>query len=218
MASHSSSNLFRLNSVDRHGRKIDPTVLVAAEEVFSRALEHGMNMFCDPAVIANALEEIAADVSRRLEEKNGSGKSAPIRNLPGYVFHAFVRHLNRLKSKELVLVRGDGTGQTLASTACTDPSAQFETKILVDECLAQCDFVTRDMFWRRVQGFSWEEIGKIHRLSAHAAEVRFRHAVRAAQARLTNERRSLPCRTPAEPTEEPKPAMRSDVKKQTTGI
>src|SRR5207248_2364756 len=144
------------------------------------------------------------------------GESTPIRNLPGYVFRAFVRHLNRLKSKELVLVRGDGIGQV--ASRCADPSAQLETKILVDECLAQCDFVTRDMFWRRVQGSTWEEIGKIHRLSAHAAEVRFRHAVRAAHARLTSERRSLPCRTPADPTEEPKPAMRTDVKKRTTGI
>src|SRR5207248_1705207 len=104
MASHSSPNLFRLNSVDRHGRKIDAAVLVAAEEVFPRAVEHGLNMFCDPAVITNVLEEVAADVSRQLEEKDGSDDPKPIRNLPGYVFHSFVRQLNRLKSKELVVV------------------------------------------------------------------------------------------------------------------
>lgn len=170
-----------------------------------------------PPAPANALGEVAADVSRRLEERDESGDPAPIRNLPGCVFHAFVRHLNRLKRKELVLVRDDGTGQALSSR-WGDPSAQFETKILVDESLAQCDSVTRDMFWRRVQGFTWEEIGKIHRLSAHTAEVRFRHAIRAAAERLTNERRSLPRRTPADSIEEPKPAMLTDAKKQTTGI
>src|SRR5205085_2695724 len=152
---------------------------------------------------SNALEEVAAVVSRVVEANDPPSDPTPIKNLPGYVFRAFVRHLNRLKRKELVLVSSNGD----SSPHWADPSQDFEMKILVDECLAQCDFVTQDMFWRRVQGFPWEEIGKIHRLSAHAAEVRFRHAVRAAHARLTNERRSLPCRTPAEPTEQPKPAM-----------
>jgi hypothetical protein len=213
MASHSSPNLFRLNSVDRHGRKIDPTVLAAAEEVFPRALEHSLNMFCDPAIVANVLEEVAADVSRQREEKDGNGDSRPIRNLPGYIFRSFVRQLNRLKSKELVLVSVEETSMAQTSR-WADPSAQFETKILVDECLAQCDFAIRDMFWRRVQGFTWEDIGKIHSLSGHAAEIRFREAIEAVKARLIKSKRSVPSKR----IEELKPAMRTDVKKQTTGI
>lgn len=217
MASHSSPNLFRLNSVDRHGRKIDPTVLAAAEEVFPRALEHSLHMFCDPAIVANVLEEVAADVSRRLGVKDGSGDSRPIRNVPGYIFHSFVRQLNRLKSKELVLVNAEATGMTETSR-WADPSAQFETKILVNECLAQCDFVIRDMFWRRVQGFTWEDIGKIHSLSAHAAEVKFREAIEVVRARLAKSKKSAPTKIPATTVEELKPAMRPDAKKQTTGI
>jgi hypothetical protein len=215
MASDSSPAFFRLNSVDRLGRKISPAVLIAAEEVFSRAIEHGLKMSCDPAVVANVLEEVAADVSRRLDDNNGNGDRAPIKNVPGYVFHAFVRHLNRLISKELVLVREADSRQVTSSTR-TDPSSQIETKILLQECLGHFDFVTRDMFWRCVQGFTWEDIGKIHGLSGHAAEVRFRRAVKTAQARITNERRSLPCRT--DRNEQLKPAMPNDAKKQTTGI
>lgn len=215
MASHSSPNLFRLNSVDRHGRKIDLAVLAAAEEVFPRALEHGLNMFCDPAVIANVLEEVAAEVSCRLDGRDKTDHPEQIRNLPGYVFHSFVRQLNRLKSKELALVSADGTGMTHTSR-WVDPSAEFETNILLDECLAQCDFVIRDMFWRRVQGFTWEDIGKIHNVSAHAAEIRFREAIEAVKARLTKARKPQ-CR-PADQREESKPAMRPDAKKQTTGI
>src|SRR6185312_12296197 len=163
----------------------------------------------------NVLEEVAADVSRRLDDQNGIGDRAPIKNLPGYVFHAFVRQLNRLKSKELVLVRGNDSGQ-VDTSRWTDPSSQIETKILLEECLAHFDFVTRDMFWRCAQGFTWEDIGKIHGLSGHAAEVKFRRAVKVAQARIANERRPLPCRT--DRIEKLKPAMPNDAKKQTTGI
>jgi len=192
-------------------------VLAAAEEVFPRALEHGLNMICDPAIVANVLEEVAADVSRRNEGKEGSGQARPIRNLPGYIFHSFVRQLNRLKSKELAVVSSDATDMVQTSR-WADPSAQFETKILVDECLAQCDFVIRDMFWRRVQGFTWEDIGKIHDLSAHAAEIKFREAIESVRARLTKPKRPAPGRTPAARIEELKPSVRSDVKKHTTGI
>jgi hypothetical protein len=65
-----------------------------------------------------------------------------------------------------------------------DPSREFEKKILLEECLAQCGFVVQDMAWRRMQGFSWEEVGEIHGLSAHAAEARFSYALRQARARL----------------------------------
>jgi DNA-directed RNA polymerase specialized sigma24 family protein len=211
MAANGSPLVSRLNPVDRLGRTIDPEVLAAAEEIFPRALEHGLKLLGDSAVIANALEEVAAAVTR-VVSRTPQGDPAAIKNLPGYVFRAFVRHVNRLRRKQLVLVSSNGDGQA-STPRWADPSRDFETKILVDECLAQCDFVTQDMFWRRMQGFSWAEIGKIHGLSGHAAEVRFRHALRRAQARLGNGRRSLPCKTRADRSEELKSAMRTDAEK-----
>jgi hypothetical protein len=49
-----------------------------------------------------------------------------------------------------------------------DPVRQLEMKILVEECLAQFDFVERDMCWRRLEGFVWDEIGPVHGLSGYA--------------------------------------------------
>jgi len=57
-------------------------------------------------------------------------------------------------------------------------------KILVDEFLDHCDFITQDMFWRRVEGFSWEEIGRVYEMSAHAALERVRHVFQQVRARL----------------------------------
>ncbi len=208
MASDSSTADFRLHSVDRHGRTIDPVVLAAAQSVVPRALKHATNLLGDPAVVANALEEVAAQVSRVVEAK-AAADAAPIRNLAGYVFRAFVRHVNRLKRGGLVLLNGDGVASRWA-----DPSGQIETKILVDECLAHFDFVTRDMFWRRLQGFTWEDIGKVHGLSGHAAEVRFNNAARRVKARLADGRRSLPSAPPADRSEGVKSAMRSNAEKK----
>jgi len=66
----------------------------------------------------------------------------------------------------------------------TDPEAELELKILVDELLTRCDPVTRDMFYRRIQGFSWKEIGLSYSISGHAAESRFNQALHKVGARL----------------------------------
>jgi DNA-directed RNA polymerase specialized sigma24 family protein len=60
----------------------------------------------------------------------------------------------------------------------------LESKRLLDEFLTQCDPVTRDMLYRRIQGFSWKEICKVHGISAHAAEARFSQAFQRVRKRL----------------------------------
>lgn len=208
MAANGSPVPPRISPIDRLGRNIDPAVLAAAEEVYARAVEHGLKLLGDPAVVADALEQVAEVVSRMVRTESPPSEAAKINNLPGYVFRAFVRRVNRIKSRQIILTGANGDGPRWA-----DPARDFDTKILTDECLALCDRLTRDMFWRRVQGFSWKEIGNIHGLSGHAAEVRFWHALRKAQVRLTNGRRSLPCTTRLALTDELKPAMRSNAEK-----
>jgi hypothetical protein len=215
MASGAAPSSFRLNSVDRHGRQIDPAVLAAAETVFPRALEYGTNVLGDTAVVANTLEEVAATVSQLIARRDPPGEPAPIRNLPGYVFRAFVRQVNRLKSREVAVLDAAIVGQTLAQRLA-DPSRQLEMKVLVKECLAQFDFTERDMCWRRLEGFTWDEIGPAHRLSGHAAEVRFRNAVRAVKAKLARSRKPLPPTAQTAQNEQLTPGLEADDDKRKT--
>jgi DNA-directed RNA polymerase specialized sigma24 family protein len=182
MATKSSPAPYKLNSVDRRGRKIDSEVLAAAEEIFPRALDYSLNVLGDSAVVANMLEEVAARTTRLLKAKDPPGEPAPIHNLAAYVFRAFARDVNRLRSKQLVLVSASEASKELPRW--TDPSRQLMIKILTDEFLARCDSVTQDVFALRMQGFSWEEIGRTNGISAHAAEKRFSQAFRRAVGRL----------------------------------
>src|SRR5947209_12044011 len=215
MASGASPSSFRLNSVDRHGRQIDPAVLAAADAVLPRALDYGVNLLGDAAVVANTLEEVAATVSQLIARRDPPGEPAPVRNLPGYVFRAFVRQVKRLKNKELAVLDAAIAGQTLAQRLA-DPARQLEMKILVDECLAQFDFIERDMCWRRLEGISWDEIGPVHGLSGHAAEVRFRNAVRAVKEKLVQSRKPLPSAADTAQNEQLMPALEADDDKRKT--
>lgn len=215
MASDNSSNASRLNSTDQHGRQIDPSVLTAAEAVLPRALEFGINLLGDPAVVVNTLEEIAATVSA--VEKGRSGGETPIRNLAGYVFRAFVRHVNRLKKREIAVLTALTSREALAPRSI-DPSRQLEMEILLQEYLARFDFEEKDMCLRRLEGRSWDEVGKLHLISGHAAETRLRNAVKRVKAALAKgeRKKSLLSTSQADKNEGLKAAMRTDVKKKAT--
>ena len=180
MAAEGSRSLVRLNAVDRRGRKIEPTVLAAAEEIFPKALEHGLKLLGDPAVVTTALEEVAAKVSR-IRTKDLPVIGMPVRDLRAYLFQAFLREVNRIKRKQPKLIR---FGEVSRTATWADASQQFENKVLLDECLARCHPFAREMALRRMQGFSWEEIGHDYGLSAHAAEAWFSYALKQARERL----------------------------------
>ena len=163
-----------ISPVDRRGYTIGHPVLVAAEEIGRRAMEHAEQLLFDPAIAATLLEEAAASVSRALLSKRHSHQ-AGVRDLPSYLFRAFIRRINRAKKRQLI--RDAAILSHFAeSPNSTDPN-DLDLKILVDELLTRCDPVTREMFYRRIRGFSWKEIGFSYGISGHAAESRFSLAI-----------------------------------------
>ena len=173
-----SEGSFRLSPVDRLGRTIDPAVLTAAEEIGERAVKHAEKILVDPALATNLLEESAAAVSRALRTKQRRNE-IPIRDLHAYLFRAFIRRLNKAARRDLLLA--DSLPRHSSGWSV---STDLESKRLLDEFLTQCDPVTRDMLYRRIQGFSWKEIGKVHGISAHAAESRFSQALQRVRKKL----------------------------------
>jgi DNA-directed RNA polymerase specialized sigma24 family protein len=166
----------RISPVDRRGRRIGPSVLDAAEEIGRRAIEHAEQLLIDPAIAATLLEEAAAAVSRSINSKRHSSQR-DIRDLPSYLFRVFIRRVNRAKRRQLIHEAAINA-HAAETPNSTDPKADLDLKILIDELLTRSDSVTHDMFYRRTQGFSWREIGLSYGISDHAAESRFSQAIR----------------------------------------
>ena len=181
MAGAVPSGSFRISPIDRLGRRIDPAVLAAVEEILPRAIAFGLKLLGDLAVIATLLEEAAATVSRRLQSQSSRTHAQPIQNLPGYLITCFKSKVNRAKRKQLVTV---SLRDARSKPSWADPAAEFDMKILIDEFLTRCDFITQDMVWRRLQGYSWKEVGRVHGMSAHAAEERCRHVFQQVREKL----------------------------------
>src|SRR5260370_17151821 len=85
---------FRVNPVDRLGRRMSAAVHDAAEEIAHRAVLHAEKLHIDPAVAASLLEEAAARVSRAIDRKTDSNEQ-PVRDLRAYLFRPFLRLVNK---------------------------------------------------------------------------------------------------------------------------
>ena len=167
--------------MDRRGRPISPSILSAANEIARRAISYAEKLSIDPAVAADLLEEAAATVSRTLTRKQMT--DGTIQDLQSYHFRAFLRRLNK-KYKRILPIAEAFHADVLDSRNSIDPRTSLDKKILVDELLMQCDPVTRDMLCRRIEGFTWNEIGRSYRISSHAAESRFGQTFRKVLRRL----------------------------------
>lgn len=174
---------FQVSPVDRFGREISPLVVDAAQQIGRRAIHHAEKLHLDPAIAANLLEEAAAAVSRALDRKRNRPQD-PIRDLRGYLFRAFIRRVNK-KLRRQLQVENAVRILLVTSQNSSDPLVELERKILIDELLTSGDDVTRDVFYRRVEGLSWDEIGDSYGRSSHAAESRFSEGIRRLAKRLS---------------------------------
>jgi RNA polymerase sigma factor (sigma-70 family) len=172
---------FLLNSVDRLGRPIELGVLSVAQEISQQALTYAEKILGDPAVLQNLFEEAAAAVSEAVETKKASGKS-PVRDLRAYLFRAFLRRISQEKRREVAL--GNEVKWLQERNRPTRGSTGLDMNLLLDEVMAACDKVTKESALRRIEGFSWDEIGDRYGISAHAARMRFSKALKRARKTL----------------------------------
>ena len=170
-----------VSPVDSRGRRIAPSVLTAAETIAPRAVGYAERLRVDPALAASLLEKAAVRVSRAL--KIGQPDERLTRNLDAYLFFVFLRLLNSSQTQQLLAA---DLPQELFRTTnnSVDPRTSLDRKILLDEVLMRCDPLTREMWYRRIEGFSWKEIGELFKISGHAAESRFSQMLRKVRRRL----------------------------------
>jgi DNA-directed RNA polymerase specialized sigma24 family protein len=172
------SGPFLLNSIDRLGRPIHPGVLSVAQEISHQALAYAERILGDPAVALNLFEEAAAAVSEAVETKKASGKP-PIRDPRAYLFRAYVRRISQERRREVVFEHEVELRQE--SNRSTHNGTGPDMKLLLDEVMAACDKVTQEIALRRLEGFSWDEIGDRYGISSHAARIRFSKALKRAR-------------------------------------
>jgi len=163
-----------LNAVDRSGRPIAPDVLSVARGIGLRAVAYAENLIGDPAVAVTCLEEAAASVSAAIEEKQRTGAPA-VRDVSAYLFRTFIHLIDKANRKEIGFE--DAVQQYGQTQSTLTEDGRAETAVLINEIMAACDQVSREIILLRLRDQSWGEIGKHLGISPYAAETRYRKAL-----------------------------------------
>jgi RNA polymerase sigma factor (sigma-70 family) len=154
--------------------------LSVAQEIVHRAVSLGEKLLGDPALALTLFEEVAATVSKALTEKLPAEK-ASIRDMRGYLFRAYLRRINI--ERKVTVALNDSTQEEQEKHTRRSSESNIERQILLSEVLKSCDTLTREIFYLRLEGCSWREIGKRCGIPLNAASLRFSKALR----RLRNE-------------------------------
>src|SRR6267154_2804279 len=170
----SVSGTFFLSSVDRLGRTIDPLILAIAHKIGPRAVGYAERLLGDGALALDLLEEAAAAVTEALKRKTTAGSGA-VRDLERYLFRTYLRKVGLVRGKQARLDRS--LRAKVAKQSARASLAEAEISLLFDEVMATYDKGTQQIVYRRLEGYSWKEIGAEFGITTHAAEARYSRAL-----------------------------------------
>jgi hypothetical protein len=159
-----SSQEFWIGAFDHEtGVRLPRRLVEAARRIWPSVLAYTKRALGDTDMAAELLEQTVADAVGA-----GLDPSAPaVRNLPGYLFRSYIRHLRpeRLRRKRRI------------SMDCmpepVQPPEDIERRILAEEILSMMEVDVLDLFLRRGCGFTWVEIGAQLGKDPHALESRY---------------------------------------------
>jgi DNA-directed RNA polymerase specialized sigma24 family protein len=166
---------FWIRPTDGRGLELDERVLNAARRLWRWAYRHVDTQLHDAPCAAELLEEVALEVSGRLQ-----AEPEVARNLTGYLITAFHhRVLSQLLENNRLVYEGllrelEENNQLTAP----DWTLQVEAKLWLKLFVSFLPHPVQHMIHYRMLGFSWDEIGNSMGLSAKQAKKRFYYGVK----------------------------------------
>lgn len=98
-----------------------------------------------------------------------------MRDVSAYLFRTFIHLIDKAKRKEVGFE--DAVQQYGQTQSTLTEEGRAETAVLINEIMAVCDQVSREIILLRLRDQSWDEIGKHLGMSPYAAETRYRKAL-----------------------------------------
>jgi DNA-directed RNA polymerase specialized sigma24 family protein len=170
-----------MQSRDSRGRPIEARVVAIAERLWPWAYRHVERELHDAASAAQVVERVAIEVSSRLNDEPGVD-----RNLAGYFITAFHRQVRQQFLRENRVTYEGLLTELELNYHLTAPNwqAALETELCLKVLVDQLPHQSRHMLNYRILGFSWNEIGRVLRISGKQARSRFYYELNKLHAKL----------------------------------
>jgi hypothetical protein len=180
---------FWIRETDDSGRPLDPRVRQAAQKMWRRILQLTKSKLKDTTRAAEILEAAALAVSNRLRQSD----DAPIQDLDAYLYKACVYKIGEIARDEARERGGHDLSQLefLATANADEWQDRLFNEVLARQLLAHMDSRTRELYYCRGAGRSWQETATLFGYAdGHSAEVQFWKGLKAARERV--KRREAP--------------------------
>jgi len=175
---------FWIRPEDRRGQPVDSRVLDASHQLWPWAYRHVERELRDGARAAELLEQVATDVSSRLQLE-----PAVARNLRGYLITAFHHRVRWALLKDSRLAY-EGLLPDLDAKyrlSVPDWAAAIESELVLRFLISCLPHELAHMLHYRMLEFSWKQIGGFMGISAKQAKTRFYYGVQKAYQALVED-------------------------------
>jgi DNA-directed RNA polymerase specialized sigma24 family protein len=176
---------FWIRTRDLQGRPIDPRVIAVSEEVWPWAFRHVEHELHDPASAGQLVEGVALEIASRLLREPGVAQ-----NLKGYFITAFRREVrqqffrqNRMAYEGLLRELEQNHHLTVP-----DWEALMESNLCLKSLVDLLPYQARHLLHYRILGFTWNEIGRVLRISGKQARSRFYYELDKVRGKLIGNR------------------------------
>ncbi len=175
---------FWVRPEDHRGQPVDSRVLDASHRLWPWAYRLTERELRDGARAAELLEQVAMDVSSRLQLE-----PAVARNLNGYLITAFHHRVQRQRLKDSRLAY-EGLLPDLDAKhqlSAPDWAAAIETELVLKFLVSCLPHELKHMLHYRMLEFSWKQVGGFMGISAKQARSRFYYGVQKAYEALLDD-------------------------------
>ena len=170
------SQPFWLSLGDATGLPRSSAIIDAARRVWEPLLVYTQEVLGETETASEFLEKTVRHVER-------SKQKHTIRDLSAYIFRSYIRELavERRRRRRLVPLEE-------STPALLDQKAQIEQRILAQEVLALIRTDLLPLVFRRMDGWSWDEIAVQLREPKHTLESRYSYELRRVKNLLSTRR------------------------------
>lgn len=157
---------------DPHGRPIDQRFINAACRIWPRVYNTACRELRDSHQAYYLLEKSVCAASRAARQRGGDEY---IKDVDRYLYLAFRRNLFREVKKEnsIEIIYSEYLMEWSDNIDRWQYAQSLERGVLVGEVIGRMDTLTRNMFFLRVLGLSWDEIGHELGMTGNNACVQF---------------------------------------------
>jgi hypothetical protein len=166
---------------DSDGKPLDARLINATMSLWPQMIAYTKRRLGD----SGAALGVAWKVVRAASKFIGNGKSDAVKDIPNYLFSAFIHEVNGLATQDLAVGQSDEEDGLQRMPVDDSSESQILGRLEAQRILRSLGDYERNLIVMKIdQGYSWKEIGQLLGVSHKSARVQYCQTLQAIRKRF----------------------------------